>query len=167
MFKFISHLKFLMIATNQHGVHSPFVYDYVTKCLYAKPKYKASKSLDALLKSIPFFSVKDVKWDSGDQKGIAKTLQEYEVRINEEGPYDLIYIEHPTSELTAILTKNKEQIHNDTLLLIDHIHQNRANNRAWHDVRQNETVRVSIDLFHCGILFFRKEQEKEHFKIRI
>ncbi len=29
-----SYIKFLMKSTNEHGVHSPFVFDLVTKCFY-------------------------------------------------------------------------------------------------------------------------------------
>lgn len=34
-----SYLQFLRHSTNQHGVHSPFVFDLVTKCFYDKAKY--------------------------------------------------------------------------------------------------------------------------------
>ena len=34
MLALFSYLQFLLKSTNQHGVHSPFVYDFVTKCLY-------------------------------------------------------------------------------------------------------------------------------------
>ena len=32
------YLLFFFRSTNQHGIHSPFVYDFVTKCLYSKNK---------------------------------------------------------------------------------------------------------------------------------
>ncbi len=34
-----SYLKFLWNSKNQHGVHSPFVFDLVTKCFYDKKNY--------------------------------------------------------------------------------------------------------------------------------
>ncbi|WP_040278226.1 O-methyltransferase [Psychroserpens damuponensis] len=39
MFQFIQYIKFLLKSTNQHGVHSPFVYDLVTQCFYDKTEY--------------------------------------------------------------------------------------------------------------------------------
>ena len=35
-FKIKSYLQFLFKSTNQHGVHSPFVYNLVTNCFYKK-----------------------------------------------------------------------------------------------------------------------------------
>lgn len=33
-FQVLSYLKFILRATNRHGIHSPFVYDLATYCLY-------------------------------------------------------------------------------------------------------------------------------------
>ncbi len=38
MHTMVSYGKFLAASTNQHGVHSPFVFRLVTKCLYQKNK---------------------------------------------------------------------------------------------------------------------------------
>ena len=34
-----SYLKFLYYSKNEHGVHSPFIFDLVTKCFYDKTNY--------------------------------------------------------------------------------------------------------------------------------
>src|SRR5689334_14628059 len=42
-----SYLKFLWDSKNEHGVHSPFVFDLVTKCFYdkkRKPEYSILKN---------------------------------------------------------------------------------------------------------------------------
>lgn len=47
-----SYLKFLFKSTNQHGIHSPFVYDFVTKCLYNRKAYAKYELLDAFRKKL-------------------------------------------------------------------------------------------------------------------
>ena len=34
-----SYIKFVSNSTNEHGVHSPFVFDFVMKCIYDKTNY--------------------------------------------------------------------------------------------------------------------------------
>lgn len=41
------YIKFLKKSTNQHGVHSPFVYNLVTKCFYDSKSYPEYKQLEA------------------------------------------------------------------------------------------------------------------------
>jgi predicted O-methyltransferase YrrM len=50
MFQIIAYIKFLFASTNEHGVHSPFVYDLITKCFYNKsslPVYNQLKQYRA------------------------------------------------------------------------------------------------------------------------
>lgn len=60
----LRYIKFWLKSTNQHGVHSPFVYDLVTKCFYNKksqPEYKALlKYRKALLNNSSTIDVTDL-----------------------------------------------------------------------------------------------------------
>ncbi|UJH92554.1 hypothetical protein LZ575_08765 [Antarcticibacterium sp. 1MA-6-2] len=40
-----SYIKFLWHSTNEHGVHSPFVFSLLTECLYKKENKAAHKKL--------------------------------------------------------------------------------------------------------------------------
>jgi hypothetical protein len=51
-------------------------------------------------------------------------------------------------------------------MIIDNIHQNEKKEIIWRQILEHNSVRVSIDLFYIGIVFFRKEQAKENFIVR-
>ena len=93
LYKLIAFLNHLLTATNQHGVHSPFVYDYITKCLYAKSNFKGSRTEKVLLKSIPYFSTKKVKIISSNPQIKNRVQKELGLKTCEEDPIDLIYLE--------------------------------------------------------------------------
>lgn len=164
MYKLLAYLKHLRTATNQYGVHSPFVYDYLTKCLYVKSKYKAQKSEKILLKSIPYFSMERFKISSKDSGIEHRIRKEFGADSVAGFSFDLVYLDAPSADS---ISDHTAEIHNESIILVDNIHSTKKNTILWEIVKQNEIVTVSIDMFYCGILFFRKEQAKEHFKIRI
>ena len=54
--------------------------------------------------------------------------------------------------------------HSESVFVIDDIHWSDEMERAWLKIKNHPQVTISIDLFHMGIVFFRKEnREKEHF----
>ncbi len=56
--------------------------------------------------------------------------------------------------------------HNDTIFVFDDIHWSDGMEMAWqHIVNHIDTV-VTIDLFYLGIVFFRKQMQKQHFIIK-
>lgn len=56
--------------------------------------------------------------------------------------------------------------HEGSVLIFDDIYWSKGMARAWEEVKASDRVSCSIDMFHIGIVFFRKGQEKEHFKIK-
>ena len=55
----------------------------------------------------------------------------------------------------------------DSLLIFDDIHWSPEMERAWEQIIKHPAVRCSIDLFHIGIVLFRKEfLEKVSFRVR-
>ena len=60
-----------------------------------------------------------------------------------------------------------DKINNDSVLIFDDIYWSPAMTEAWSQIIQHPKVTVSIDTFYWGLLFFRKEQEKQHFIIRV
>lgn len=57
-------------------------------------------------------------------------------------------------------------ITNETVWLFDDIHWSVDMEEAWKIIKNHPKVTVTIDTFQWGLVFFRYEQEKEHFIIR-
>ncbi|MEM6967644.1 MAG: class I SAM-dependent methyltransferase [Bacteroidota bacterium] len=54
--------------------------------------------------------------------------------------------------------------HNDTIFVVDDIHWSEGMELAWNQLKAHPKVTLTIDLFHMGIIFIRKEQKtEEHF----
>ncbi|WP_318342686.1 hypothetical protein [Flagellimonas baculiformis] len=160
-----SYLNFLLNSTNAHGVHSPFVFQYVTQCLYAGNKMHKDKSINVLLKSIAYFKANSIHMDTNPS--LEKTVKEMFPNTDfDTKPADIIYTDIlDTMHFEELLSKGK--LHNDSMILVDGIHQNEKKWEDWKMLIASPKITVSIDMFHCGAVFIRKEQVKEHFTIRI
>jgi predicted O-methyltransferase YrrM len=58
-------------------------------------------------------------------------------------------------------------ITNETLWIFDDIHWSPEMEEAWESIKNHPKVTVSIDTFQWGLIFFRYEQPKQHFVIRV
>ncbi len=254
MYQQKKYIQFLLKSTNQHGVHSPFVYDLITKCLYDKTKYPAYKGLKSfrqqLLRSSEKIQITDL--GSGSKKTTSKQRRVAEIaktsgttfkraklwyrlthyfqpkHILELGTSlgiatHAMHAGHPKAQITTIegcpnisaftqstlqaqgniqfrtgdisnklntLTEQNwdlvffdgnhtkaatleyfesllPKVHNDTLFIFDDIYWSEGMTQAWETIKQHKQVTATIDTFFWGFVFFRKEQGKEHFTIRI
>jgi len=59
------------------------------------------------------------------------------------------------------------KVHEYSVLIFDDIHWSQEMEEAWNTIKAHEQVRLTIDLFFIGIVFFRKENKvKQDFTIR-
>jgi predicted O-methyltransferase YrrM len=58
-------------------------------------------------------------------------------------------------------------ITNETVWIFDDIHWSSEMEEAWEIIKKHPKVTVTIDTFQWGLVFFRREQPKEHFTIRV
>jgi predicted O-methyltransferase YrrM len=234
------YLHFLLDARNQHGVHSPFVYQLITKCFYKKmpknlwenflnekqyivdknKKLPASKIAKAsglsnkkakiLIKTVHYFKPKNILGigtslslitsaiKTGTENAAITTLEGCtETSKIVEGLFEEIkfngieVINSDFSKTFSKCTQNKQfdcvffggnqtkqaslnyfeeclkTIHNDSFFVFDGIYWTAEMQEAWSIIKKHPKVTVTIDLFYFGIIFFRKEQAKEHFKIKV
>jgi len=164
VFRFLSRVKFLLSATNQHGVHSPFVYNFITKGLYQKGTKTFSVTENVLIKSISYFSYQKIRIIKGSHELKSKLDSVFENLEYESLPYDIMYTNVKNEPFKNIDTQYR---HNESMLIVTGIYESKKNLALWNEIKKREEVRVTIDVYHCGLVFFRREQAKEHFKIRI
>ena len=250
-----SYLKFIWNSTNAHGVHSPFVFNLVTKCFYDKKQYSeyiilddyrnsllenkeeievtdfgagsrvfksnkravnqiaknagiSAKRAKLLFRLLHYFQPKKVL-EIGTSLGLATsalTLNNFSSLTTLEGcpntlkQCQLQFKKFKINNVTFINTEFSEQLskykstsfdfiyfdgnhskeatlnylemllptaHNDSVWIFDDIHWSVQMEEAWEVIKNHPQVTVSIDTFQWGFVFFRKEQEKENFIIRV
>ncbi len=256
-----SYLKFLWNSKNEHGVHSPYVFNLVTKCFYDKKNYSEYSILKSYRKSLlennNFIEVTDFGAGSKVFKsnkrqiskiaktaGITRKRAELLFRIvNYLQPNSILEIGtslglatsalalgNPKAKIitlegcpnTLVIPKEMFQVSsfklssnnisfvttefstffktqnpkpktqnliyfdgnhskkatlnyfelllpticNDSVWIFDDIHWSNEMEEAWETIKKHPKVTVTIDTFQWGLVFFRKEQEKEHFVIR-
>lgn len=164
-FRVVSYLKFLVKSTNEHGVHSPFVYNYVTKCLYSKKRLDRNKSINILLKTIAYFKFESISIP--DKPEIQDLVRQHfgETQFDKK----IIHLLFVDGLDTASFKKmfSEETLRNNSIILIDSIYKCKESLNLWHRLIAQPEITVSIDMYHCGLISIRKEQVKEHFTIRI
>ncbi|MFC4740890.1 O-methyltransferase [Flavobacterium ponti] len=251
-----SYLKFLKNSTNQHGVHSPFVYSLVTKCFYDNKNYAEYEILKKYRKSLltnkDFIEVTDFGAGSrvfkSNKRQISKIVKTAGISskrakllfrvVNYFQPTTILEIGtslglatsalslgNKTSKIISLegcsntITIAKSQLQdinniefintrfedyfqnsklqtpnfqliyfdgnhskkatldyfelllptttNETVWIFDDIHWSKDMEEAWEIIKKHPKVRVTIDTFQWGFVFFRTEQEKEHFVVRV
>lgn len=185
-----SYIKFLWNSKNEHGVHSPFVFDLVTKCFYDKTKFPEysllknnSKRVRLLVRIVRYFEPKTIleignELNTNIFSSEITSFEDFEKNINSSNDttfdfrlstFDLVYFNQNESQKTTIEYFNLllPTITNDAVWIINDIHTSTENENTWDIIKKHPKVKVTIDTFHFGMVFFRAEQEKEHFVIRV
>ncbi len=186
MNRLVSYLKFWWHSKNEHGVHSPFVFDLVTNCFYDRSKHSAyqqlssndSKSkflilLGAYFKFENCFIPETIDPKFKEALNLVQntpTFKTIDDLIKTESEISktpcLIYLDLKTIEESSI-AELFQICHKDSTILIPSIRETKTRFEHWNQLKSQSEVSVSIDTFYWGLLFFRTEQPKEHFTIRL
>jgi predicted O-methyltransferase YrrM len=258
LFQIKSYLKFLWHSKNEHAVHSPFVFNLITKCFYdrkQKPEYEILKEYrNSLLANKNTIEVTDFGAGSkvfksntrqisqiaktagitqkraellfritnyfqpqssleigtslglatsalalGNQKSKITTLEgcpdTMAIAKNQFHLFNFENVECIQTEFLAYLSTSNfplptsnliyfdgnhsktatleyfemllPTISNETIWIFDDIHWSSDMEDAWAIIKNHPKVTITIDTFQWGLVFFRREQPKEHFVIRV
>lgn len=111
------------------------------------------------------------QFDTFEFKNIQSEITEFEHFLNQQpttSNQQLIYFDgnHSQKATLRYFELLVPTITNDSVWIFDDIHWSADMESAWETIKNHPEVTVTIDTFQWGLVFFRKEQEKEHFVIR-
>jgi hypothetical protein len=189
---FFKYLHYYWVAANSkgHGIHSPFVYQFIRATLNAKSALEQVENrapvVNKILQEIEAVSSSSLKLKI--KLLIARMLHSlnpltYFVLGNKKQfendsifnadesieSLDFAWIGEGHDLATILLNANKviDKMHSNSCIILHGIHTDSIMEAAWNQLKQHTQIRLTIDLFSIGMLFCRKEQkEKEHFIIR-
>jgi predicted O-methyltransferase YrrM len=83
--------------------------------------------------------------------------------------FDFIYLDSNHSQRATLeyFDLLLPTVTNDSVWIFDDIHWSKDMEEAWQTIKNHPKVTVTVDTFQWGIIFFRAEQEKEHFVVRV
>lgn len=66
----------------------------------------------------------------------------------------------PTMSYFDLLMK---RLNEKSIVVVDDIHWSEEMEKAWTELKNNQLVYGSVDLFRCGLLFFDPDLNRQHF----
>ncbi|POY35627.1 SAM-dependent methyltransferase [Solitalea longa] len=89
-----------------------------------------------------------------------------EVKISEQMAFVYFDGNHRKDATLNYFYACLEKADDDSLFIFDDIHWSKGMEEAWEEIKNHPRVTVTIDLYSIGLVFFKKGQEKEHFRIK-
>ena len=59
------------------------------------------------------------------------------------------------------------KVHENTMLIFDDIYWSQGMKEAWAEIKAHPQVTVTVDLFWIGLVFFKKGQARQDFKLKV
>ncbi|UCE95032.1 MAG: class I SAM-dependent methyltransferase [Flavobacteriaceae bacterium] len=83
--------------------------------------------------------------------------------------YDLIFFDgnHQKGPTIDYFEKCMNAAHEESIFIFDDIHWTPEMEEAWEYIINHESVKLSVDTFKWGLVFFHPGREKQHFTLRL
>ena len=87
--------------------------------------------------------------------------------LKENGKFDLAFVDgnHRKEAMLCYFNLLMPYVHEGSIIIFDDIRWSDEMFLGWQEIKNNENVILSIDLFHLGIVFFNKKFIKQHFEL--
>jgi len=88
--------------------------------------------------------------------------------LGEVKSLDMIFIDgnHKKDATLNYFQQCLQRINSSSVLVFDDIHWSEGMEKAWLEIKRHPRVKITIDLFQMGLVFFRDELSKEDFILR-
>lgn len=80
--------------------------------------------------------------------------------------YAFIDGDHSYEGTMSYFNQLKNHVSNQSILIFHDIYWSKDMKNAWEEIKKDVDVKVTLDLFYMGIVFFRSEQSKQNFVVR-
>ena len=158
--------KFWWKAQNRHGVHSPFIYRFLDEGLYRKD-LKHLPDQRRLLQAATDYLEVERAGAAEPLAGLALWLRERYPQISwHQPPVDLYIYEAPEQGLLALL-EDPGQWDPQMTVFVGNLRRDPRGYTLWQEATRHPSVRVVLETYPAGLLFFRTGQVRQHFRIRI
>lgn len=89
--------------------------------------------------------------------------------LAEQQQLDFVYIDgnHRKDATLNYFNWCLPKVHENTMLIFDDIYWSAGMKEAWSAIKAHPQVTVTIDLFWIGLVFFKKGQAREDFKLKV
>ena len=152
-----------------HGVHSPFVFNFISSILNNKElKQEANysnKYRALLIRMVAYYMPEVVMEFEATPSNKADVLEE----IENADTIGLLHVKQNKNaeDVISYFSAAIKKVNTESILIFDGIHDSKEMENSWEAIKMHKEVKLTIDLYKLGIVFFRQEQlEKENFIIR-
>ena len=136
------------------GITSRYLSEVTKGTLYT---FEGSEALINLAKN--HLSDKNIRLIPGD---ISLTLPSF-LFSNPTVDFAFLDANHSYSYTLSYFDQLSAHIHEDSIMIVGDIHWSADMLKAWREIKQSAHVRLSLDFFECGVLFFKKRLKKAHY----
>ena len=89
--------------------------------------------------------------------------------LEDQTTLDFVYIDgnHRKEATLNYFNLCLPKVNENSMLIFDDIYWSEGMKEAWAEIKNHPEVTITVDLFWIGLVFFKKGQVKEHFKLKI